>query len=132
MQLWAGTISDLFLNLGWNVEQNSQRWERLELSHLLPGASAVDGVPDTFSLLTEGRDSGCSGASRCEGFRVPSPKTSPFPRGIPVEPREQITKRLLTILSSLQSGPSPLCSPGLPSMSVCVCVCVRVHACTCV
>ena len=73
------------------------------------------GVPGTFSVLTEGQDLGCSEASRWEGFRVWSPETSSFPRDIPVKPREQITKHLLTIL----------CLPYRVEQNLpCVCVCV--------
>ena len=90
------------------------------------------------------KNSGCSGASRSESFRVWSLKTSPFPRGIPDESREQITKRLLTILSSLQTRAKPtpllLALQLAVSVHVCmyewwvyecmsVCVCVCVHAC---
>ena len=113
-----------------------------------PWSEYRDGwVPDTFSVLME-KNSGCSGASRNDGFRVRSLKTSPFPRGIPDESREQITKRLLTILSSLQTRAKPtpillalqlavsvpvcVCmSDECMSVCVCVCVCVCMRACLC-
>ena len=85
------------------------------------------------------KNSGCSGASRNDGFRVRSLKTSPFPRGIPDESREQITKRLLTILSSLQTRAKPtpilLALQLAVSVPVCVCMsdeCMSVCVCVCV
>ena len=89
------------------------------------------GVPDTFSVLIEGQDSGCSGASRCNGFRVWSPKTNPFPRHSPVELREQLRCLFLpfsifsyTVVQtlSLPSGSADLLSKRVCA-SVCVCVC---------
>ena len=61
-------FSGVFLNLGWNAEENSQRWGMAGAESPAPWSECSDGWdPDTFSVLTE-KNSGCSGACGCEGF----------------------------------------------------------------
>ena len=120
-----GTTCGIFPKLGWKTHRDGE-W--LELSHLLPEASAVDDesrIP--FLPWWGGQDSGVPRIFYiCEGFIVWLNESNPFPRDISVVSREQITNHSLTILC-LSYSSSPV-SLALLSVCVCVCVCVCVHA----
>ena len=119
-----GTTCGIFPKLGWKTHRDGE-W--LELSHLLPEASAVDDesrIP--FLPLWGGQDTGMPRIFYiCEGFIVWLNESNPFPRDIPVVSREQITNHILTILCLSYS--SSLGSLALLSVSVCVCA----HMWTC-
>ena len=117
-----GTTCGIFPKLGWKTHRDGE-W--LELSHLLPEASAVDDesrIP--FLPWWGGQDSGVPRIFYiCEGFIVWLNESNPFPRDIPVVSREQITNHILTILCLSYS--SSLGSLALLSVSVCVCTYVN-------
>ena len=130
----CGTPSGIFLKLGLNVQENSQRWEMF-------GAEASAGVMSPRYLFFPDGEDGAQewlGASGCETFRVWSPKNNPFPRDITVAFKDQIIQHGLTIIffptKWCKTHPSSHGSPALLPIRmcyVCVSVCVCVCVCTC-
>ena len=132
---WELLLFLVFFSIWAEMQRKTHRdGEWLELSHLLPGVSAVMVETQTPFLSWWRRTRGAQEPVDVRVFRVWSLKASAFPRGIPQSPESKS-------LSVFSPFPLPyraeqnLALPSWPFSlrSMCMCVCEwQVHECVCV